>query len=538
MAIKKETGDAPGTSWNKRVFIVTSSLLVALMMACVMIAVLQLFRRINAGWQVTYLPWVGFFISLEAIYTTHLSNKISYFSEDRVKMRVAELIVILVIVKLLLFFIYSPMSLWFDLQAWKSFIIDFFNKSYLMAIGFTVFLWFMASQFGVELYEIGRDDYAKRQEVAYYFSEDRAIARRKLVNRILALGAIMVTIAAVVGMDMHFIWGDRALISGTYINLLLYFVIAFALFSLTQFAILGATWRQENTPVQRNVASRWVATSLVFLLGLAGLVWFLPTRYSLGLLSVLSLIFSYLGSIVFFLWNLFGFLFASLFRLLGHSEDQVQPPSDNFELPNLQTPPIIPVQPFPWVEALKSILFWSVLISVIGFALHQYLQQNQELWKTIRRLPLVSWLANLFKGLSHWFNRTWRSVVSGVEAVRKRLIPAQTNEEIPESWQFIRVHSLTPRQQVLFYFQALLRKAEQRGIRRQKAQTPYEYTQTLEASMPEVQTNLEPFADTFVEARYSLHPVTNEQASQAHQWWQSIRKVILRRRPAQKLNNK
>ena len=530
--------NTPGASWNKRVFIVAGSLLVALMMACIMIAVLHLFKRINAGWQVTYLPWLGFFISLEAIYTTHLSYKISYFSEDRVKMRVAELVVILVIVKLLLFFIYSPTSLWFDLQAWKSFLIDFFNRSYLLAIGFTVFLWIIATQFGVDLYEIGRDDYAKGQEVAYYFSEDRAIARRRLVNRILTLGAIMVAIAAVVRMDMQFIWGDRALISGTYINLLLYFVIGFALFSLTQFAILGATWRQENTPVQRNVASRWVITSLVFLLVLAGLVWFLPTRYSLSLLSALSLMFSYLGSIVFFLLNLFGFLFASLFRLLGHSEDQVQPPSDNLQLPNLQMPPIVPGEPLPWVEVLKSILFWSILLGVIGFALYQYLQQNQELWKTIRRLPLVSWLANLFEGLSHWFNRSWRSVVSGVEAVRKRLIPARTIEDTPETWRFIRLHSLTPRQQVLFYFLALLRKAEQRGIRRQKAQTPYEYAQTLEASMPEVQTNLEPFADTFVEARYSLHPVTNEQASQAHQWWQSLRKVILRRKPAQKLNNK
>ena len=532
MAMRKDMSNAFGGSWNKRVFIVASSLIVGLMMACAMIAFFQLFKRLNIGSQVSYLPWLGFLISLEAIYTTHLSRKLSYSSTDWLIIRLAELVVILVIVKLLLFILYSPMSLWFDIQAWRSFFIDFFNRSYLMAIGFTILLWVVASQFAVDLYEIGRDDYAKRQEVAYYFSEDRALARRRMVDRILVLGAIMVAIAAVVSADLKFIWGDRAQVSGTYINLLLYFVLGFALFSQTQFAILGATWRHESTPVQHNVASRWVVTSLVFLLVLAGLVWFLPTRYSLGLLGTLSVLFTYLMSIVVFLWNLFGFLLLSIFRLLGFFKDQNQEPN-NPEPPNLHMPPVVPGQPNPWVEVLKSILFWSVLIGVIGFAFHQYLQQNQELWQTIRRFPLISWLANRFGGLSRWFHRTWRSVVSGMDAVRNRLYPARVVGETPEAWRFIRVRSLSPRQQVLFYFQALLRKAEKRGIRRRKAETPYEYAQTLEESMPEAQINLEPFTDTFVEARYSLHPITNEQASQAHQWWQSLRKVILRRKPKQ-----
>jgi hypothetical protein len=379
----------------------------------------------------------------------------------------------------------------------------------------------------VDLYEIGRDDYAKRQEIAYYYSEDRALARRRLVDRILIMGAIMVAISAVVSMDLKYIWGDRALISGTYINLLLYFVLGFALFSQTQYAILGATWRQESTPVQRNVGSRWVATSLFFLLVLASLVWFLPTGYSLGLLGTLSVLFSYLMSIVVFLWNLFGFLLVSIFRLLGFFEDHSQELNNNPELPNLRMPPVVPGQPNPWIEVLKSILFWTVLIGVMGFALYQYLKQNQELWQMIRRFPLVSWLINLFEGSRHWFNRTWRSVVSGMGTVRNRFTPAQTVGETKETWRFIRIHSLTPRQQVLFYFLAFLRKAEQQGIHRRKTQTPYEYAQMLEASMPEAQANLEPFTDTFVEARYSQHPVTRDQASQAHGWWKSLRKIML-----------
>ncbi len=187
----------------------------------------------------------------------------------------------------------------------------------------------------------------------------------------------------------------------------------------------------------------------------------------------------------------------------------------------------------PWIEFLKTLLFWSVLIGVIGFALLQYLQQNQELWQAIRRFPLVSWLVKLFVRLGDLFNQARQSVSSAVGAVRNRFNPVRAAGDIPEPWHFIRIRNLSPRQQVLFYFTALVRKAEQRGIRRRKAQTPYEYAQTLEVSIPEVHTNLEPFTETYVEARYSLHPVTNRQASQAHQWWQSLRKIILRKKPAQ-----
>jgi hypothetical protein len=531
MALRQGMDNDSRASWNKRVFIVTSSLMVAAMMACIMIAVVQFIRRIDSGWQVTYLPWLGFFLSLEAIYTTHLSRKLSYSSDDWLKMRLAELVVILVVVKILLYIIYSPFPLWFNLQSWMNYFMDFFNPAYWVAMGFTVFLWFFASQFGVDLYEMGRDDYAKRQEVAYYFSEDRIIARRRMVDRILMLGAIMVGLTAVMSMESKFIWGNRTLITGTYTYLLLYFVIGFALLSQTQFAILGASWRQESTPVQRNVASRWVVTSLVFLLLLAGLVWFLPTRYSLDLLGALSLLFSSLMSIVMFLWNLFGFLFASLFSVLGFFTDDSEPTSENLQLPSLPMTPIVPGQPLPWIEVVKSILFWSVLIGVIGFALHQYLQQNQGLWQAIKRFPLVSWLVNLFEGLRGWFSQSWRSMASGMGAVRDRLIPRRSARIAPETWHYIRLNSLSPRQQVLFFFQALVHKAEQRGIRRGKAQTPYEYAQVIKVEIPEVETNIEPFTDTFIEARYSQHPVTYKQASQAHQWWNSLRKVILHKKP-------
>jgi hypothetical protein len=163
-----------------------------------------------------------------------------------------------------------------------------------------------------------------------------------------------------------------------------------------------------------------------------------------------------------FLWNLFGFLFASLFSVLGFFTDDSEPTSENLQLPSLPMTPIVPGQPLPWIEVVKSILFWSVLIGVIGFALHQYLQQNQGLWQAIKRFPLVSWLVNLFEGLRGWFSQSWRSMASGMGAVRDRLIPRRSARIAPETWHYIRLNSLSPRQQVLFFFQALVHKAEQR----------------------------------------------------------------------------
>jgi len=87
VAVSQDMNNDSWTVWNKRVYIAASSVLVALMMVSFMIAVVQFSRRLNVGWQVTYLPWLGFLLSLEAIYSTNLIRKLSFSSQDWLKMR-------------------------------------------------------------------------------------------------------------------------------------------------------------------------------------------------------------------------------------------------------------------------------------------------------------------------------------------------------------------------------------------------------------------------------------------------------------------
>ena len=52
-------------------------------------------------------------------------------------------------------------------------------------------------------------------------------------------------------------------------------------------------------------------------------------------------------------------------------------------------------------------------------------------------------------------------------------------------WDFINLRRLTPRQKVLFYYLALVRRAKEAGIPRKDGQTPYEYARSLTSSLVE-----------------------------------------------------
>jgi hypothetical protein len=53
----------------------------------------------------------------------------------------------------------------------------------------------------------------------------------------------------------------------------------------------------------------------------------------------------------------------------------------------------------------------------------------------------------------------------------------------PDSGQ---LRKLSPRQQVQFYYLAMLRRGSEHGHARQPTQTPYEYARALENQIPEI----------------------------------------------------
>ena len=163
---------------------------------------------------------------------------------------------------------------------------------------------------------------------------------------------------------------------------------------------------------------------------------------------------------------------------------------------------------FNW-NLVKSVLLWGILIFLAILALRQYIAFNRDLSEELRRFRPIHWL---FKRLgafqsrlpknqpdpSGHLSRTGCSACAGWRLI----LPGLGGE-----WDYVNPRRLTPRQKVIFYYLALVRRAREAGLPRQENQTPYEYARSLAASLAENQAGVDSMTEAFIEARYSRHDI-------------------------------
>ena len=195
-------------------------------------------------------------------------------------------------------------------------------------------------------------------------------------------------------------------------------------------------------------------------------------------------------------------------------------------------PPLTPLPaatPWPWLELLKSLLFWAVFIGVIVAALVIYLRQNQELLQGLIRLPR----------LRQWFGRwDWLRARLLRAAQRVAAWPASLRRSAPvmpasasAAWNFISLRRLSARERVQFYYLAFVRRGREHGWPRRPGQTPLEYEQMLSATLPESQPDVAALTASFNEARYSQHQISVGQVSLVQRAWEKIKHALRRARP-------
>lgn len=241
-------------------------------------------------------------------------------------------------------------------------------------------------------------------------------------------------------------------------------------------------------------------------------------------MGIVIFIFSILFAIV-------GFLISLPFMLFG-----LDTPLDMPEIggqPLIETPPpsiITESTPFPWLDLLKSMLFWSVFLIVIGYSIVQYLRQHEEILDVLRKIPgwhiisaFLNWITGIFRGVN-------KRVSGAIQASRERLRPQADSANLRGFGRFFRLRNLTSRQKVFFYYQALLKRGEETGIPRGESQTPDEYAFRLEGMLPTVEDEISSLTEAFSEARYSRHSFDPEDANAVKLHWERIRRVFRGRR--------
>ena len=531
------------TRFNERQHRFISAVLISLMMAAVGLTIAQVGNQIVPTWQGTYLIIIGLLISLERFYTLRAIKKMSVLSREWVVALSTQWVVNLIIIKLIVSFSSGFNTLIAEVSQWqRSFATEFFTPGFILAAVFAALVWVYAGILVELLDEMGLDTSLIVRESLASAVRDQTPPRQRLMAAVFGLGAVLMFITAVARVDLRAFFSSNSVavshsmspLEAGGLGTLLYFLFALVLLSKGNYITLNTRWFLQHLPVNRTMATRWAIYSLAFLALIVLVASVLPTSYSLGFLSLLGylidIFFMLLALLFGLIYALIGFLVSLPFLLFQQDAPTNLPVTT--PTPPLPPPPELlePNTPVPWLELLKSAIFWLIFIGVVGYSIKQYLRQHEEIVVALRKFPGWKFLSGLWAWISGWFGNINRGVGRMLDAGRSRLRPDGESGKPSRLGGFFRFRRLSTRQKIYFYYHALLHRGNETGLPRQPFQTPEEYAQIIEHSVPTAETEIDALTEAFYSARYSRHPVEEQEVSKVKTYWEQIRRVVRGRR--------
>ena len=512
---------------NDRRASLAAQVIVLLMMTCVNVLCVMAAGWVTSGFAPQGVMFFGFLVTVEALSSTRLIKSLPA-SDRKPYYRVTEWVVILLILK-----VFTELRFGFNffiqnIVAWpKSFAENFFTLNFLFNLLIVILLWTFTTLFALDLIKL-EDDVAYIKGHITIGDDQRKSARASLRERTLSIGALVVFLAGIMRQTQFTLNGKAPASDGIVPLVLVYFLLGLVLLSLAHFANLRAVWGYEQVSIQKNMASRWLLYCAIFLGGLVLVALLLPTNYSMGLFATIRFLFDWLFVIVKFIFMLLIFplywFFTLIARLFGKS------PQGSAQAIQLQPPPLVTPPEnatlLPGWEIVKSVLFWIVFLAIIIYAFRQYILTNRKLAETLNRLRVWRWLADAWTWIRTQFRSAGRGVGALVEAGIRRLRSLRAQAAGPDRWQFLNPRRLKPRQKVIFFYLAMLRRAGEAGTPRQPWQTPEEFSRRLKASVPEETGDIAALTESFQEARYSPGEVTPERADRARTIWERLVKYL------------
>jgi len=180
--------------------------------------------------------------------------------------------------------------------------------------------------------------------------------------------------------------------------------------------------------------------------------------------------------------------------------------------------------PLAWFELLKSLLFWTIALGLVVYVVRSYLNDRPELLRMLAALKPIRALATFLEAV-------WRRLRGFAGATRARLprLFRDTRDRAAARERPLRLlytGRRTPRERIMYYYLSILERASRLGFPRHRAQTPYEYEQSLGPHLDKAQQDMGRLTRVFVEARYSTHPMGWEEEKTARTWWQNIKTTL------------
>ena len=507
--------------------------LIAGMVACLASPVVLFLEAILPYWDGTYFLVFCFFASLEGILSARLLRRQRITGWAYVASRTAELLFLLLALKLVSYVPLGLDQLWYEAQGWLVDPDTFVSEvDWVTALVF-VPIWLGSLQVAGVAAEIEGEGQvleapSDRDSAAYYEWMTQPSAVRDRQERLDTLGQLFVWGGIVLLVASAFVHAFMASARTLALPVLLYFALGIALLSQARYSVTTTGWRLQGIPVQPKLGRRWLAWAVVFLLGVALVALMLPTRYFLGPLVAL---WSALGLIYYAILAVLAFLYFLLMSLLSFLLPSVPPPEE----------PAVPLQPLPlpeappaasaglaWLQIVGSVVFWATIVLIVAYALYRFVRDRMALLEPGEGAPstwwgrLLAWLRGVWR---RW--RAWRQGV--VQRLVERSEARRREGGIVQRLFGLSLRGMSPRELVRYFYLSAARRASDAGQARRPGQTPYEYQHSLQERFPELEPDLTGLTDAFVAARYAADPVAEEEAEAVKPLWQRI-KVILRQR--------
>jgi hypothetical protein len=539
--------------WTRRIIRPLLISALAASLAVAILVIVQISSPDEPWLGVAFLCWLA---ALEGAYTAAWLNNPDSHGVDRAAYRVAEILLLMVLVRVytwLLFglgipsrdemrlFLTAPLSL-------------LATGGFVTATLGTLIAWWMAvstsrtfAHLDISIYEVQFYTLSQAEQKAKADDRPIQIPRQELLSRYLTswltIGMLIIVLAALSTYEVNqfatvtnpFEITRLGLRPAMLFALLTYFLAGLWLLSHARLLRMNAHWLIDGFAKEASLERGWQRSSLVLLLAIAFITAFLPIGSTLAISRILFTALNGLAYLASLIYSFFGALFAAVLVALTRNAEQ-QPPQQPLDIPPLPTPApnIPPVAPNPVVTMLISSAFWALMIAIVIGSLLFFLRERgyrldvkqvRSYWGTTK-----GWLRDL------WARLTGHVRMAG-NSLRVRLREASANQSAPgrpplSRPRLFRLGSLSPREQIRYYYLALVRRAGERGVRRTRNQTPLEYTQALTDEWPEAEGDLEEITTAFLEARYSRKPFGKGDVNPIRERWNRLKARLRARRLA------
>ena len=499
---------------------------ITIMIMCLAVSAVNLVRLVNPAWNGIYFLLGIFIVTVEAIYSYRLLKNYSSWRVSIVRYRLAELVILFLILKLLNFAGMSMAQINAELQASWQDPTNLFSSEFAIMLFLAVLAWLAATD--------TVDDF----EALYNIHTGTSYALQLLRNRFFWGGLILVFISGL--SHTILVYGFESLkdffrptLGGVLINVLVYFMLGLVLMSQINLTRLSVRWHLQDLSPEPGLIKNWGRVGLIFLGLITVIAFILPTHYTMGLLEVAGVLVGGLIQIVigfyYLLFLLLNFILYLLYRLFGAAAENETP------LPPLSPPPLLaesgpPPQSWPWLELLQSLFFWLLALGIVVYMVKVYLEDHPNILKQLKNIKLIRFILTELTQLWRLLTKWTRLTIDKLPRQIKLSIPQRENVTPGQFLDWVGFRRMDSRQRIMAYYLNILRRAEKAGTVRQPHETPYEYEPGLEQTVPEAHEEIKQLTEAFVKARYSRQPVDPAQVATIKVYWQRLKQALMLKR--------